>query len=189
MAPVSRRTFLGAMAAAPAVANVAPSERRVLIVDLGRACVLPESLSGFRAELGDLRHPDADFVIIPGAGFLTESDASMIQRLLARGATVLLECRQATTLGIHTGGRVTPSPYFPYVDYFWPARLKIREFQPVWFQPAPYDRVIASFAGQPVALRREVGPGTLLALGSPLGPVFLSGDPDARRWLDAATRT
>jgi len=62
--------------------------------------------------------------------------------------------------------------------------VKIREFAPVRLAPAPGDEIIATFAGQPVGLRRRVGHGTLITLGSPLGPVFLTGDPDARLWLD-----
>jgi hypothetical protein len=33
-------------------------------------------------------------------------------------------------------------------------------------------------------LRRRTGDGVLITLGSPLGPIFLAGDPDARRWLN-----
>ena len=144
------------------------------MVDLG--CVLHESLAGFRAQVGDLRHGDADIVIIPGVGPLTEDDDRTVQRFLAGGATVLLEYSAGTRLSV--------DPYFPYVEYNWPLRVKIREFAPVLLGAVPGDEIIGTFLGKPVALRRRVDRGTLVVLGSPLGPVFLTGDPDARRWLE-----
>jgi hypothetical protein len=101
----------------------------------------------------------------------------MLTRYLERGAIVLLE---------HVGGpSVEQSRYFPYVDYVWPVRTKIREFAVTKLAPTPGDHVIATFLGAPVGLRRRVGNGTLVTLGSPLGPLFLSGDVDAARWFNA----
>jgi hypothetical protein len=180
---VSRRMFLGAAAAAPVLASGDRLGARCAVVDLG--CVLPESLEGFKRQVGDLRYGDADALIIPGVGALAEPGVRMIQRFLERGATVLLECSLGIPeLGIEVGGPVRQAAYFPYVEYRWPVQVKIREFTPVWFEPAPGDEVIGGFAGKPVALSRRMGPGTLVAIGSPLGPVFLAGDPDARRWLN-----
>jgi hypothetical protein len=115
-------------------------------------------------------------VIVPAVRALTEAGRETIQAWLERGATVLLE---------YAGGaRVEQRDYFPYVEYVWPVRVKIREFAPVELTPGPGDEIIATFSGQPVGLRRRVGDGVLVTLGSPLGPVFLTGDPDARRWLN-----
>jgi len=142
------------------------------ILDLG--CVLPESLAGFKTQVGDLRH---DFIVVPAVRALTRVDSVMLAQSLNRGAIVLLE---------HVGGsRVEQGAYFPYVDYHWPVRAKIREFAPSKLTPAPEDEIIATFLGQPVGLRRRVGEGTLVTLGSPLGPLFLSGDSDAARWFNA----
>jgi hypothetical protein len=168
---VSRRIFLGAVGAAPAFARVEGLQPRCEVLDLG--CVLPESLAGFKTQVGDLRH---DALIVPAVRALTEAGREMIERRLERGATVLIE---------YVGGaRVDQRVYFPYVQYFWPVRVKIREFAPVRLTPAPGDEIIATFAGQPVGLRRRVRNGLLITLGSPLGPVFLTDDPDARLWLD-----
>jgi hypothetical protein len=144
---------------------------RCSVVDLG--CVLPESLTGFKTQVGDLRH---DVLIVPAVRAVTEAGKEMIEQWLERGATVLLE--------YVAGPSIDQDAYFPYVEYLWPVRVKIREFAPVKLTPAPGDEIIATFLGQPVGLRRSVGDGTLITLGSPLGPVFLTGDPDARRWLD-----
>ena len=168
---VSRRIFLGAAAVAPMVASSDRLKARCSVVDLG--CVLPESLAGFKTQVGNLRH---DVLIVPAVRAVTEAGKEMIQGWLDHGATVLLE--------YVAGASVEQSVYFPYVEYFWPVRVKIREFAPVKLAPAPGDEIIATFVGQPVGLRRKVGDGMLITIGSPLGPVFLTGDPDAPRWLD-----
>jgi len=168
---VSRRIFLGAVGVAPVFARVEGSQPHCEVLDLG--CVLPESLAGFRTQAGDLRH---DALIVPAVRALTEAGREMIQGRLERGATVLLESL--------AGEKIQQDAYFPYVEYFWPVRVKIREFAPVQLTPGPRDEIIATFAGQPVGLRRRVGDGLLITLGSPLGPVFLTRDPDARLWLD-----
>jgi hypothetical protein len=167
---ISRRTFLSASAAMPLLGS---GDRPVGgILDLG--CVLPESMAGFKTQVGDLRH---DVVIVPAVRALTDADNRMLVRCMESGATVLLEWV--------AGARVEQGAYFPYVDYRWPVRTKIREFAPTKLAPAPRDEVIATFLGQPIGLRRRVGDGTLVTLGSPLGPLFLSGDIDAARWLHA----
>jgi hypothetical protein len=168
---------LGTVAAGPVLAHVNRPAARCVVMDLAERCVLPESLAGFREQVGDLRYGDAEALIVPGAGSLAENDVDIIQRFLGRGATVLVE--------LCSGPRVSQAAYFPYVEYFWPVRIKIREFMPTWLVPAPEDEIIATFAGRPVGLRRRIGNGTLVTLGSPLGPVFLAGDPDARLWLEA----
>jgi hypothetical protein len=167
---VSRRIFLGAAAAVPVLGSGDRAAGGIL--DLG--CVLPESMAGFRTQAGDLRH---DVVVVPAVRALTGPDTAMLGRCLERGAIVLLE--------YIAGAEVERSAYFPYVDYHWPVQAKIREFAPTKLTPAPEDQIIATFLGHPVGLRRRVGDGTLVTLGSPLGPLFLSGDFDAARWFDA----
>jgi hypothetical protein len=173
---VSRRAFLGTAAVTPMLASSDRLNTRYGVMDLG--CVLPESLAGFTLQAGDCCCGDGgtDVLIVPRVGTLSSAGVQTIQRCLERGATVLLECG----LGIPANQAV----YFPYVEYVWPVKVKIREFTPVCIEPAPADEIIGTFAGKPVAVRRRVGDGTLVAIGSALGPIFLTGDPDARRWLD-----
>jgi hypothetical protein len=96
-----------------------------------------------------------------------------VRQRLGSGGSVLLE----SALGL-TRQRVV-FPYVPYVDFIWPVRARIREFYPLPLDPRTGDAVIATFAHQPVALRR----GGLILLGSPVGSALLAGDPDARRWV------
>jgi hypothetical protein len=167
---ITRRSLLGAAGAASALALNVP---RCVVLDLG--CLLPESLAGFRSQVGLSHATKPDLVIVPAAGSFMPA---LVRPFLNRGATVLLEL-------FTSDGRITTQPYFPYVEYSWPIKAKIREFAAVALEPVPGDQVIGTLAQQPVALRRRVGRGTLVTLGSPLGPIFLSGDPDARGWLAA----
>jgi len=172
----SRRSFLGAAAVAPLLTGHDWRPFGSKILDLG--CVLPESLAGFKQQAGDLPPADTDaaeVLIIPRVGPIAHDGLLTIERCLARGGTVLLE----SGLGVP----IHQAAYFPYVDYMWPIKVKIREFAPVGLEPAPGDQIIGALAGTPVALRRRVGQGTLVTLGSALGPIFMAGDPDARRWL------
>jgi hypothetical protein len=71
----------------------------------------------------------------------------------------------------------------PYVRYRWPVQATVRDFsRAVTFAGAG---AIARVRGAPVAARKRVGRGTLIFLGSPLGPHLLARDPDAARWLAA----
>lgn len=167
---ISRRSLLGAAAAASLLARSVP---RCVVWDLG--CRLPESLAGFRSELGISHSPNPDLIIVPASGSFAP-DA--VRPFLNRGATVLLEV-------FASDRRIKTEPYFPYIEYDWPIRAKIREFAAVSLDPVPGDQVIGTLAQQPVALRRRAGRGTLVTLGSPLGPLLLSGDADARAWLAA----
>jgi len=74
----------------------------------------------------------------------------------------------------------------PYVDYTWPNPAKVRDFSrmvPLARQPG---EIIAWIEGVPVGLKRQIGRGTLIFLGSPLGPALWAGDAEARRWLLAS---
>ena len=204
---VSRRMFLGTLAASTAAARVGAPHPRCRVVDLGAGCLLKESLLGFRSALDGVGDDDgandpATHLILPGAGLLSEAVIAEMYHHLRRGGAVLLECGFGftggeefarhrtffrTQLDLSTAGPVPARgvPYFPYVQHTWPIRAVIREFQPVALHPAPGDEIAATFAGRPVALRRRVGSGVLLALGSPIGPMLRAGDRDAEQWLRA----
>ncbi|MGH9454285.1 MAG: hypothetical protein ACRD2O_10000 [Terriglobia bacterium] len=77
-----------------------------------------------------------------------------------------------------------PMSSLPYVDFVWPHLTKIRDFSravPVYSDDAQV--VAVSPGGIPVAVRRRIGRGTMIFLGSPVGPSILAGDPEAREWL------
>jgi hypothetical protein len=78
-----------------------------------------------------------------------------------------------------------PARGIPYVEYTWPVSTKVRDFSRVIPLAPQRGTVIARVDGIPVALARRVGPGTLVYLGSPLGPALWAGDAQARQWLGA----
>ncbi|MGH9431301.1 MAG: hypothetical protein ACRD3T_07135 [Terriglobia bacterium] len=72
----------------------------------------------------------------------------------------------------------------PYVDYVWPHAAKIRDFSRALPVSSERGEVVAvAPGGIPVGVRRGIGRGTVIFLGSPVGPSILSGDREAREWL------
>lgn len=77
------------------------------------------------------------------------------------------------------------SPRIPYVDFTWPLPTKTRDFSRIVSVAADEGEVIGCVNSLPVALKRKVGGGTLIFLGSALGPHLRAGDAEARCWLRA----
>jgi len=159
-----------------------------------------------KAHVGAWSVPDCALLIIPAALGLAPSVARLVMRRLRDGRTVILESGAAFApddgpllhdhrdfireqLGIHTMPPVALWPRagcgIPYVDFTWPSPALVRDFSRV----VPIDErrtdgeIIARVDGMAVAVRAHVGAGTLIFLGSPLGPALMSGEPEARRWL------
>ena len=199
---MSRRQFLGC--AAGAITIALPTEGSpgnepsvVTVLDLKQHCSLRESIAGYElASAGVVsRRP---VLIVPAALALPAAATYQIAKSLRGGGTVLLESgagfagesgfrihRDAlrSQLQIRVAAARFKSRGVPYVDYAWPYPTKIRDFSrvvPVGDQPG---EVIARVDGLPVALKRQVGAGTLIFLGSPLGPALWAGDTEARQWL------
>ncbi len=138
-------------------------------------------------------------LIVPAAKYVDSSTAHLILTYLHYGGTVILESGAA--FGDFRGQRDQLREYFqilveppvelwparglPYVEYTWPVSTKVRDFSRVIPLASQRGRVIAKVDDIPVALTQQVGSGTLVFLGSPLGPALLAGDAQARQWLDA----
>jgi hypothetical protein len=75
----------------------------------------------------------------------------------------------------------------PYVNYLWPRETKVRDFSRVIPVSARVGDVIGKIGALPVALKRRVASGTLIFLGSPMGPALRAGDIEARSWLRLVT--
>jgi hypothetical protein len=75
----------------------------------------------------------------------------------------------------------------PYVDYSWPREKSVRDFTRVIPVSAKAGDVIARVGPLPVAVKRRMANGTLIFLGSPLGPALRAGDYEARSWLRLVT--
>jgi hypothetical protein len=118
-------------------------------------------------------------VIESGAGFSDHSSFRQHRRWLRENLAIrVVSPRDPWANQSPAGAR--------YIEFTWPRKVKIRDFGRV---VAPADQqpgdVIAWAGDLAVAFRREVGKGTLIYLGSPVGPALWAGDADARRWLYA----
>jgi len=71
----------------------------------------------------------------------------------------------------------------PYVDYGWPLKIKVRDFSRIVPVGGSGLEEIAWFQETPVAVKRRMGRGTMVFLGSPLGPHLLADDRESARWL------
>jgi hypothetical protein len=206
---LTRRGFVGCVAGS--LTAVLPLDlcRRIetpkpVLLDLGEHCGLRESLSGYASALAEAPAPSrCALLIVPAAVGLPPSAVGAIVSCLRAGDTVLLESGAGFAsprgyevhramlrdhFGVHVGPAValwSPPPRsrgMPYVDYTWPCRATVRDFSRVVPVEGP-GKIIARVDSMPVSLKRSSGRGTLIFLGSPLGPVLLAGDAEARRWL------
>jgi hypothetical protein len=173
---------------------------------LGRHCALAESVAGYQAALAGVEcEPHGGALIVPAAVELPPWAVRAIVSSLHAGATVILESgaafaseshcgahravlRAALQLEIETPVRLWPRSV-PYVDYTWPYPAKLRDFSHVVPVARQAGEVIARVDDLAVALKRASGRGTLIFLGSPLGPALWAGDAEARRWLRAVLLT
>jgi len=153
------------------------------------------------------QHP-RPLVIVPGAGIVDAAAASGLLQLLDAGTAVLLEsgagflrpaevAEQARMLrsffDLHVLEPVelwSEQRCAPYVQYHWPREFMVRDFSRAMPVVAPSAvtigaETIGRLGALPVAIKKPVGNGLLIFLGSPLGPALRAGDREARAWLQA----
>ena len=143
-------------------------------------------------------------LIVPGALTLSQHTLRTVSDQLERGGVVILESgvmfadslafrshRDALreALGIDVAEPLslwpehTSSRGVPFVDYTWPRAARVRDFSRAVPVSCDTRHGIARAGGRDVAMQRPHGRGTLIFLGSPLGPALLAGDREGRRWL------
>jgi len=145
--------------------------------------------------LSNLLNAGTHLLLESGAGFLSPADFAVHQRFLLRyfGVSVLPpldlwsgKSVDHTFLPVgygYSGKQLTSHESIPYVTYNWPDEIRVRDFSRV-IPVSPKDGdVIGRVGAVPVALKKRMASGTLIFLGSPLGPALRSGDPEARTWL------
>jgi len=172
---------------------------------------LAESVAGFESALREAQVPftrslpahEAAVVIVPGVVRIPRRTAAQTTNALVDGATVILESgavfgadsgelrdhremlRHLFGVEIDPPVSLWPAHGIPYVEYTWPVAVRVRDFSRVVPVSKHDGEVIGRAAGLPVAVHRCQGRGTLIFLGSPVGPALWSGDAEARRWLGA----
>lgn len=183
-----------------------------LVLDLGSHCSLRESLSGYAAAMAgsSLRTeasslPPCAVLIVPAAIAIPPAAVRAITACLAAGGLVILESgagfaserdlsmhravlRDAFQVHVESPIDLWPHRSIPYVDFTWPLAAKVRDFSRVVPLVGREEEIVARVDGLPVAIRRPSGRGTLIVLGSPLGPALWAGDAEAQRLLRAVVR-
>src|ERR1044072_4386063 len=208
---MSRREFLG-WAAAGAAASPMKWGLKYWMVDPAGTLALPESLLGYRHALPADQEVNLSVRQAPHGGlvvFPSRADRSLRSQLpdliglhLSRGSTVILESgagflnrvdyrayrrwmrerlriEVTDPVDLWSGG----ARGVPYIDYDWPMRASVRDYSRVVPPAHQPGEVIGWAGGIAVALKRRVGMGTLVYLGSPLGPALWADDQQARRLL------
>ena len=184
-----------------------------VLLDLPHADFWRESAAGYAAALADcgcevarvdvssLSH--CALVIVPAVLQIPQPARREIARLFESGAIVVVESgggfapeadfqahraalREAW--GVHVSAPVDlwtaqSCDGIPYVDYVWPGAARVRDFSRAVPLMPQEGEFIAWIDDLPVGLKREVGRGTLIVLGSALGPALWAGDAQARQWL------
>lgn len=176
----TRREFLQEAVIVPLVATVGPSTGPRIIA--GRDCLSQESAEGYRAVLRS--HRSANLIVICGAIAVHPR----LQAEAANGAWVIWEPSPyaiRTSLGIVPGRPVAVPPGDLYVRYSWPHSAFTRSFSHVIPVSCPESEAIAHYAGAPFALRRRIGNGGVVFLGSMLGPNLRAEEREARELASA----
>jgi hypothetical protein len=188
------------------------SARERLLLDLGPHCSLRESLSGYAAAMEEcaLRTDVSSLapcavLIVPAAVEIPPSAVRAITACLEAGGRVILESgagfaserdlsrhravlRDAFHVHVESPIDLWPEAKgsaIPYVDFTWPFAAKVRDFSRVVALARGGGESIARVNGLVVGLKRPIGRGNLIVLGSPLGPALWTVDIQARQWLNA----
>jgi hypothetical protein len=144
----------------------------------------------------DLVHEGTRLVLESGAGFLSAAETAAHQRMLLRcfelevAPPVDLWSGELTDDGLlasrispHRRKTIDSRQSIPYVRYVWPRETLVRDFTRVIPVSAKRGEVIGWAGSLAVGSKRPTGRGTLIFLGSPLGPALGASDPEARSWL------
>jgi hypothetical protein len=134
--------------------------------------------------------------IVPAAARLTDALMARLSRHVYEGRWLIFE--SAAGFGGFEAQREQRARHFhlaieppidlwagsvpvPYVDYHWPVRTKVRDFSSVVPVHAAAAEIIGTIGQIPVAARL----GSLVFLGSPIGPSLLASDREAHFWFNA----
>lgn len=206
--PLTRRKLISitAVGAAllPARTIGAENRRGISLMLRGDNLLADESASGYRQSLsvhGDFetvsRSSMAAFgtIVVPAFSSLSRLDALALHERAMAGHRVVLESglgfadeleaqEQRTLLGECFGLRMMalPNPAaerFAYVQYSWPLDVMVRHFGPLASVDGLNYRPIAHVKDTPVAVTKQIGRGSIVFLGSPLGPLLMAGDREA----------
>lgn len=169
-----------------------------------------ESAVGFEMLLHSNRHVCVDgagLIIVPASRRLASGQALQLRGLVWAGSWLLLEsglcfsrqrewAEQERLLRNVFG--LSMSPPVPvsghewsgrYIAYSWPVHRLVRTFAGVIPVSAPRAECCARLNGMPVAIRRAIGNGGIIFLGSMLGPGLRAQEAEAHQLGAAILRS
>jgi hypothetical protein len=155
-----------------------------------------ESAAAYAALLAPLSPPRRTVILLPGTKQLSLADALTLRRTLEAGASFLIECglafstpaeiqehrrvlRQALAIQVSRPIAAAADPQHHYVAFA--SGNLVRPFGltfPVFHEAG---QPLAHFGETPVAFKARVGRGTLIFLGTMLGPHLEAFDSDGLR--------
>ncbi len=174
----------------------------------GDDCLSEESAAGYRSILreGQLSHGVKQLIIVAGARNLPEVKLVQFRSRVTEGAWLVWESRpqfgkteeteqQVQSLQSAFGLRFTreDSRGSMYARYRWPLDTLVRTFGAVSQVECTPEEAIAYHDGLPIAMKRSIGYGGVVFLGSMLGPHLAANDREAqeltRRLVKALSRS
>jgi hypothetical protein len=128
----------------------------------------------------DLLEAGTSVLLESGAGFSREEEFAIHRKMLSDAFGIGMQ----SPLDVWRRAADGVAPQVArYVEYDWPCRTLVRDFSRVIPVLAAGADRIASAGSLSVAMKKRVRKGTLVFLGSPLGPGLLAGDLEAREWV------
>jgi hypothetical protein len=200
---MKRREFIqGTMGLACLLLNLDPTSPQKhgvrLLSAAERDLAGKESECGFARALNSLlpTHPPVGRTfIVPSASAMQGTALSSLVREAQQGASVLIDladgfasrsdtARTRAHVERYLGVEVAdPVAYTSaeYVVFRWPLSVMVRHFIRVSFIAPARNMPIAHLGTHSIAVRKEVGLGSVLIIGSNLGPLLLAGDEQAHQ--------
>jgi hypothetical protein len=184
----TRRQLLQQTVAFPLAMCLRATPQRTAIEIISEPnCLSQESAQGFRALLASI--PAIDVILVCGISRLNSRRMFELRDRALRGAWIIWEsspfAHQPQILedvsGITTQNQTLVSLDRLYVSYTWPVPALTRTFfaiTPVFCAPA---EVVARYGNVPVAMKRRLGRGGIVFLGSMLGPNLGAEEREAKQ--------
>ena len=177
----TRRQLLQAALLAPVVGFPTADASSPVDIISEADCLSRESALGF----GRIAAPAKNVIIACGAGANARARAVQLRGRAARGAWIIWEHSPLSldhdetlprVFGIQTAAPLNPGLYITYV---WPHAALTRSFLravPVICSPC---ETVAHHSATPLAMKRRIGCGGIVFLGSMLGPNLHAREPQA----------
>ena len=152
---------------APLAFGVRAKEKTSVEIISGTDCLSQESAAGFRLLLNSVRPANGMLIVCGPSAPGGAADRAN------RGEWILHELSPDPVISDASDGL--------FVRYDWPHTALVRTFLGRTPLPCSEEEVIARYAGVPVAMKRRIGRGGVVVLGSMLGPSLYAQDREAHR--------